>query len=173
MKKTLIIFLSVLLLAACGNNREKDLDEIKAYEARISMFDVAVHADKADTLTGLYRHFIEEYPDDSLAPLFMLRMAEIAINTGDNDEAIDLLDNLENTYSDYEDLAGCLFLKGQAYEANEQYNEARECYTRFVENYPDHYLAADTRRLIPLIGLTPEEQLEAVLKQANTENGNQ
>ena len=164
MKKTLIIFLSVLLLAACGNNREKDLDEIKAYEARISMFDVAVHADKADTLTGLYRHFIEEYPDDSLAPLFMLRMAE---------KAIDLLDNLENTYSDYEDLAGCLFLKGQAYEADGQYDEARECYTRFVENYPDHYLAADTRRLIPLIGLTPEEQLEAVLKQANTENGNQ
>jgi hypothetical protein len=34
-----------------------------------------------------------------------------------------------------------------------------------VETYPDHVLAADTRKMLPLVGLTPEEQLEAIQAQ--------
>ena len=68
-------------------------------------------------------------------------------------------------YPGFEDIAMCQFLKGQAYEANQQYDLAREAYTEFVNNYPDHILAADTRKMIPLIGMTPEEQLEAILAQ--------
>ena len=54
-------------------------------------------------------------------------------------------------------------MKGSAYEQNQQYDLAREAYTEFVEKYPDHVLAPDTRKMLPYIGLTPEEQLEAIM----------
>ena len=44
-------------------------------------------------------------------------------------------------------------MKGYAYEVAEQIDQAREAYTYFVENYPDHYLAADTKKMIPFLGM--------------------
>ena len=174
MKKILILFVSVMLVAACSSpNREKELEKIAEHEQKLSAIDVSSDDSAALEMLALYRQFAADFPEDSLAPAFMARAADLCINLGMSDDAVNLLDSIITLYPGYEDIAGCYFLKGYAYESAERYDEAKEAYNYFVENYPDHYLAADTRRLIPLIGLTPEEQLEAVLKQANTENGNQ
>ena len=81
-----------------------------------------------------------------------------------------MLDSVITLYPGYDDIAGCHFLKGQAYENNEQYDKAREAYTLFVTNYPDHYLAPDTRKMLPYIGMTPEEMLDAILANATEQN---
>jgi len=58
-------------------------------------------------------------------------------------------------------------LKGNAYDLNSQYEEAKAAYQVFVDKYPDHFMAADTRKLIPLVGMTPEEIFEYNLNRAN------
>ena len=73
-------------------------------------------------------------------------------------------------YPGYEDIAGCYFLKGYAYENAEKYDEAREAYSYFVENYPDHYLAADTKVMINYIGMNPEEMFDAIMANATDQN---
>ena len=63
-----------------------------------------------------------------------------------------------------------MFLKGYAYESGEQYEEAKEAYTQFVESYPDHYLAQDTKKMLQYIGMSPEAMFEAVMNSATDEN---
>ena len=169
MKKylSLLGFSFLLLLASCGNKSELDHDQLIDSIGRMheQLSDYTVNADtaKAHQMLALYDQFVKSYPEDSLAPIYMLNAAEININLSNYEQGISLLDSILTLYTGFEDLPICQFLKGQAYEQNQQYDLAREAYTEFVEKYPDHILAADTRKMIPLVGLTPEEQLEAIL----------
>ena len=74
---------------------------------------------------------------------------------------------LTNDYPDFEDLPICYFLKGIAYESDSQFEKARQAYQTFVDKYPDHYMADQTRKMIPLVGKSPEEMLDDILAAAN------
>ena len=147
MKKILILLVGVMLVAACSSpNREKELEKIAEHEQKLSAIE------------------------DSLAPAFMARAADLCINLGMSDDAVNLLDSIITLYPGYEDIAGCYFLKGYAYESAERYDEAKEAYNYFVENYPDHYLAADTRVMINYIGMSPEDMFDAIMANASDQN---
>ena len=68
---------------------------------------------------------------------------------------------------DFEDLPICYFLKGIAYESDSQFEKARQAYQTFVDKYPDHYMADQTRKMIPLVGKSTEEMLDDILAAAN------
>jgi outer membrane protein assembly factor BamD (BamD/ComL family) len=166
MKKTILCTLGLLLIASCGHknqemDREEMLDSIEQMQERVPQTAITANATTAAQMVEMYNRFATSFPDDSLAPVFMLRAAEIDINIGNFEQAISLLDSVINLYPGFEDIAGCQFMKGWAYEQNQQYDLAREAYTEFVTNYPDHFLASDTRKMLPYIGMTPEETLEA------------
>lgn len=168
MKKIVLAIIGMGLMVSCGSKNEvpdRDVlvDSIEAMEQNLMNASISMDFQKADSMIALYNLFANNYPDDSLAPIYMFRSAEIGINTGNFEVAISTLDSIMELYPGYEDIAMCQFMKGWAYELNQQYDLAREAYTEFVEKYPDHMLAADTRKTIPNIGLTPKEQLEAVL----------
>ena len=167
MKKILICTLGVLLAVACSHKNEVPdhdalIDSISNVEQSLKYFVVGADTAKANQIIALYGLFVSNYPDDSLAPIYMMRTADVQINTGNFEDGIATLDSIIALYPGFEDIAMCLFQKGRAYEQNQQYDLARETYIEFVSNYPDHVLAADTRKMIPLVGLTPEEQLEAI-----------
>ena len=170
MKKIAVFTLGALLAVACGNKKELPdydalVDSIEDVEQSLKYVAVGADTSKANHIIALYDLFVSNFPDDSLAPVYMLRTADVQINIGDFENGIATLDSVMTIYPGFEDMAMCQFLKGRAYEMNQQYDLAREAYTEFVNNYPDHVLAADTRKLLPLIGLTPEEQFEAIQAQ--------
>lgn len=161
----------VMLMAACSSpNREKELKNIAEHEQMLSAIDVSSDDNAAIEMLALYRKFANDFPEDSLAPAFMVRAADLCINLGKSDDAVNLLDSIITLYPGYEDIAGCYFLKGYAYESAEKYDEAKEAYSYFVENYPDHYLAADTKVMINYIGLSPEEMFDAIMANATDQN---
>ena len=168
MKHITALAITLLLLAACSQrpNRDQSVADITAAEQQLAQVSVAADEQSALEMTALYRRFAADFPEDSLAPVYLTRAAEITLNIGNNEQAIALLDSIIDLYPGYEDVAACLFLKGQAYESNEQYDLARQTYTQFVTDYPDHYLAADTRKMLPYVGLSPEEMLDAILAAA-------
>ena len=168
MKKIILAIMGMGLLAACGNknnvpDRDVLVDSIEVMEQSLMNASVNTDLQKSNQMIALYDLFANNYPDDSLAPIYMFRSAEIEINTGNYEAGIATLDSIMNLYPGYEELPICQFMKGTAYEMNQQYDLAREAYTEFVERYPDHVLASDTRKILPYVGLTPEEQLEAIM----------
>ena len=56
---------------------------------------------------------------------------------------------------------------GNAYESNSQFEEAKAAYQVFVDKFPDHFMAEQTRKMIPLVGMSPEEMLDKILDDAN------
>lgn len=171
MKKTIICLIGVALLAACSSpNREKEINNISQHEVALSSIDISMDDSEAVEMLALYRQFAADFPEDSLTPGYLMRAADLCINIGQTDQAISLIDTVLTLYPGYEDIAGCYFMKGYAYDSAEQYEEAREAYTYFVENYPDHYLANDTRKMLDFIGMTPEEMFDAVMNAANDKN---
>lgn len=168
--KTFFLFaFCFLLLTACGPNREKQIKAIEEHEQSLSTLDIDTEDATFSELIDLYRHFAKDFPNDSLAPVYLMRAADANISTGQPDEAVSLLDNIIENYPGFEDIGGCWFLKGYAYETAEQYDQAREAYTYFVDNYPEHYLAADTRKTLPYLGMTAEEMFEAIMNAAAQE----
>lgn len=171
MKKILTLVAGIMLLAACSTpDRENELSNIAEHEQMLSAIDVSSDDDAAIELLGLYRKFAADFPEDSLAPAYMTKAADLCINLGKSDEAVALLDSVINLYPGYDDIAGCYFLKGYAYENAEHYEEAKEAYTYFVENYPEHYLAADTKVMLNYIGMNPEEMFDAIMANATDQN---
>ena len=167
-KKRTLLWLAagLCLLAACGPNREKELKAIDEHEQALSALDRIADDSEIDKMLELYRDFAADFPDDSLAPVYLMRAADMSISLGQMDAGLSLLDTIIDLYPGFEDIGGCWFLKGYAYETNGDIEEARKAYTYFVDNYPGHELAADTRRTLPYLGMTPEEMLEAILKEA-------
>ena len=160
MKRTglLICALCALLMVACGPNRKESIAEIKAYETQLQT--LTVEEAKADSIIVLYVNFANNFEEDSLAPMFLMKAADVAINLGRSNEGIEYLDRVIDEYPDFKDLAGCYFLKGYAYEKAGELESARAAYSYFIETYPDHVLANDTRAILPYLGLSPEDLLE-------------
>jgi tetratricopeptide (TPR) repeat protein len=167
MKKLFLLMAATAMLVACGPSREERVNEILDFED--SVFEYAIGADPAtaDQLTDLYVAFADNYPTDSLTPQFLMKGAEMQSNVIHTERAIELFDRIINDYPYFSEVPMCYFLKGNAYDLNSQYEEAKAAYQVFVDKYPDHFMAADTRKLIPLVGMTPEEIFEYNLNRAN------
>ena len=130
-KNYLLIAFSLFLLAACSPDREKQIAAIEKHESELSMLDVSVDEEKAHEMIGLYRQFVSDFPDDSLAPVYLMRVADISITLGETEQAVNVLDSIINIYPGF---------------------------------------AADTRKMLPYIGLSPEEMFEAIMNNATDQN---
>ena len=161
----------MLLPLGCKQRVDRDglLGDIETMEQGLDYSEVSPEAVDSvqNAMVGLYRKFYTSFPNDSLAPVYMQRAADMLISLERTDEAVAVLDSIIAIYPDGEDIGGCWFLKGYAYEMAENYDSARVAYTYFVENYPDHYLAADTRMAIQYLGMSAEEMFEAIINAAS------
>lgn len=165
MKKIAICLTAVLMMVACTPNREKQLKAIEKQKAELSALDYITEDTDITEILKLYRTFAADFPNDSLAPQFLMDAADISCSVGRYGEALALLDTVINFYPGFEDMGGCWFLKGLAFENMGEMDSARAVYSHFVDNYPEHPLARDTRFQLEnnLVGLSAEDQLEMVL----------
>ena len=82
---SILIISGVLLLAACGPNREKQLKAIEEQEQALSSLDMITDDSDLDAMLSLYRTFAADFPDDSLAPVYLQRAADMSISMGRQD----------------------------------------------------------------------------------------
>ncbi len=170
MRRTIVTLIAAVMLAACGTSRDKQIEAISQHELQLSTIDIGTADEAVAQMLGLYRQFAADFPDDSLAPVYLMRAADVCVNTGQADQAVLLLDSIIALYPGFDDIAGCCFLRGYALETAGRYDEAREAYTYFADTYPDHYLADDARKTLPYIGMSPEEMFDAIMNAASANN---
>ena len=167
MLKMFVVLATAAALTACGPSREERVAQIEEMEDSVFESPAALDTNVAEELTTLYMAFADKYPADSLTPAYLMKAAETQAGILHTERAIALYDRVADNYPDFGDVPMCLFLKGNAYEQNEQFDEARRTYEEFLEKYPDHYMAPSTRQMLPMIGMSAEEMLDYIMAHAS------
>ncbi len=155
--------IGTLLLTACGPNRNKELDNIRALENAIRDADMVASPETALQLTNSYLQFTKDFPVDSLTPIFLYNASDLSLNIGRYDTSLYCLRQIIDNYPTFSEASTCYFLIGNLYEVCEQYDSAIVAYNEFLEYYPDHPLAQSASFAIKNIGLSPEEMLNNLL----------
>lgn len=108
------------------------------------------------------------FPQDSLAPLYLFRAAELRHATGKWEEAIDLWGKIDAKFKNYQRSPEALFMQGFVAE-NELHDrkQAVKYYQTFIEKYPQHPLSKDAIVLMDNLkkGVSDQELIEQFEQQ--------
>ncbi len=162
-----LLAMAVLMMCAnCTSQRDKALGEILSYEGTIDFATTKVDMPTGETLVKMYVGFATDYPTDSLAPMYLMKAADVAMNINRGDIAIKYLDRVIKDYSDYEKLPDCYFMRGYVYETVlADTDKAKQAYELFLFQYPNHPLAADIRIIIQNLSLSDEEIIKMIMEK--------
>ena len=113
------------------------------------------------------------YPKAADAPEYLFKAAEVSSSLRTFPKSISLYDWILDRYPNYEKASTSLFLKGFTFENRlGDDDKAREIYTDFIKQYPDHDLVDDIQFLIENLGKTDEEILQ-MIEEKRAANQNQ
>ncbi len=173
-RTTLISLLTILsFLVSCGNSEKSKLAKsIKVMEDTLfSETHPAIDMTMTTKLVDTYIEYADKYPNDSLAPVYLFKAGDIAMNLLDPNKAIQIFDRILTEYPTYEKTPHCLFLKGFIYE-NELKNleMARQIYQEFLTKYPTNEFADDVKISLDNLGKSPEELIKEFQEKAKTDS---
>jgi TolA-binding protein len=161
MKSALSIILVAVVFISCNSKKS---DEELFNEGKTN-----TEEGKIPNAVVSYEELLKEYPDSKAAPEVLTSLASIYQNklvkniseTESLQEAAKLFRQIYDDYPESEFAAMGLFMAGfvLANDLN-MYNEATETYNLFMENFPEHELAASAKEELDNMGLTPEEILQ-------------
>jgi len=164
MKKSfqfLMLTAAVIFFAACESQRAKDIKTVEKAEQEAFAETGALNTDKVNELITAYIAFADKFKDDTLAPSYIFKAGDIAMNTNRSMEAIRFYDRILNDYPDYRKAPEALFLKGYVYENNlGRLDKAKEIYESFIAKYPTNEFADDAEVSLKYLGKSPEELIE-------------
>lgn len=111
-----------------------------------------------DSLTGKYLKFVEFFPQDSLAPLYLFKAANHLNVTGNYLESIKQFNRLMKDYPNYSKVPEALFTTAFIYENNlNDLGRAKTLYEEFLKRYPKHELAVSVQFTLNNLGKSAEE----------------
>jgi len=108
------------------------------------------------------------FPQDSLAPVFLFRAAELCHATGKFHEAIGLWGQIGTSFNQYIRCPEAIFM--QAFVAENEIKDrdkALEYYEVFLDKYPEHPMAKDAHVLLTNLkrGVTDQQLIEQFEQQ--------
>ena len=157
------------LITSCkGVNKDELKAEIDQFEANVSELDRAVDTASANKIVRLYSTYANEFPDDSLAPIYLFKAADVLQGICEYKSAVHYYNRILDNYPDFDGRALSFFFKGRAYEQSAMIDSAIVVYEDFLELYPDHFLAEDTRKMLPMLklGLNDQEQFSYIMEHS-------
>jgi outer membrane protein assembly factor BamD (BamD/ComL family) len=163
MKRSVLpaIILVFAILTGCSPSREKSVKTIKSLETSLfSPSATGFDKVKADSLLTAYESFIKHFPEDSLSLKFTFKAANLCMNMGDGQKAIELFDKVIEKYPDDPKAAISMFFKGYIYENQvKNLDKAKEIYLQFIEKYPNNDFTKDARIALQNLGKSPEDMV--------------
>lgn len=164
--KYLSFVMAFAIAASCSNPHQDALENIKEVENKTFSESGLVNAEFVDDLIAAYENFAGEFPQDTLAPDYLFKAGDVAMNTNRSNKAIRLYDRIINEYSDYRKAPEALFLKGYVYENNlGRLDKAKAIYEEFLARHPDNEFADDAEVSLKYLGKSPEELIEIFQKE--------
>jgi hypothetical protein len=164
MKNILFLVFFALLVASCSQQKEQNettdladttvtwLDHLNRIDSAL-LADETMNPDKGWEAFGAFRSFARANPDHPLAPTYHMKAAAIARNIPG--KALMAIKEYNEVYTKYpkDTLAPqAQFLVGFTFDqALADAERARKAYVKFIEDWPQHPLAAQARDLVALI----------------------
>ncbi len=169
MKRTILCTIGVMVLAACGSKNDevrvdKDslIERISGIEQTVSERWATYSDDTASLMVELYTRFVSHFPEDSLTPIYMMRMADIEVNRGNFEEGVALYDSAIE-FSGFDYRADCMLRKAEALDQEGEHGEeAIAAYRDFVSQYPEHPMSKEIAGRLKYAKMTQEELVDAV-----------
>lgn len=160
------------ILGSCSSDPRQDaISKIDSLEEGLVADTLGpVDKEKARQLVEHYVNFADNYSADSMAPSYLFKAADIAINTGMPGKSIMYFNRILNQYPGFEKVAHAMFLKAYVYE-NHMGNlgKAKSIYEEFIKKYPENAFADDAEVSIKYLGKSPEELIEEFEKNRDKE----
>jgi outer membrane protein assembly factor BamD (BamD/ComL family) len=172
LKPTVILtaLLSVLIIA-CSDHKDGMKTAIKGSLNTVTkgldagkLDNVAIN--KADSLMQAY---VDKFPQDTLAPNFMLKTAKLLQMQRRYSVANKVLDKLVTNYPDSKEAPEGLYLNGFIFE-NDEYalDKAKDRYELFLQKYPNDELAASVKTSLANLGKSPEDIIKGFKNKPDT-----
>ena len=166
------LILAVLL--ACSSQSD-NIDNIAKLETLLyansqEAFDVQA----AENLISEYELFVQTYPQDTMAPDYLFKAAELAMAIRSSAKAIELYGKVYKEYPGNSQAGTSLFLMGFVNDDQvKNLAEAQKYYRRFISEFPEHNLIDDATFSLLNLGKSDEDiirEFEAMQKKANQQD---
>jgi TolA-binding protein len=157
-----LVFLSVM--AACKSEKQKKNEMIQANEKTLfNDTTKMLNHNLALSQVDLYKEYAEKYPEDTLAPVYLFRAADLAHGMRRNKEAMDMYRDFLVRYPNHPKAAASLFLIAFVYDNDfHQTDSAKIKYREFLQKHPEHNLAPSAKAALDQLemGLTDEQLIK-------------
>lgn len=177
MKHILYLFIAIAVIACNSSNNSNEnigsseLMKIRELEKVVyNDSSMTYNKSKGNQLILAYEEFAKFYDKDTLTPGFLFNAGELAMALNLGAKAVGLFEKVRTQYPTYEKAPACLFLQGFVFETQLFNNEkAKEKYSQFIKEYPNHELADDAQASINNLGKSLEDLVkEFESKQADS-----
>jgi len=170
----LTVIYSALSLAGCsskqqgqsGNatgadsSKQSYINTITAIEAKMKTLTTLDNYNANLAITA-YTRFDEKFPDDTLAPVFMFKAANMAMSSGQYPRALGIYDNICAKYSSFRQVPDCIFVEGFIYDSYlKDTAKAHAKYTEVINKFPNNSLAPQAQAAISALGKSNEELMK-------------
>jgi len=163
--KNCILILSVLALFSCGsrvNNSHNDLvSSIDSLNKNILSGDKSLNVVVANDLISKFDTFVKLFPEDTLSPIYLFRMAEIYLSLERGKDAILNFEKFEKNYPSHQKFPYSIFMQAYTYDnIMKNIPKAKETYEKFIKMFPKHDLTDDAEACISYLGKSDEDLIK-------------
>lgn len=167
-----LLLITVLFLVSCdrsqkGMNREGRIKDIAEMENHYKNSQATTNfMENAQKLLVGYTDFVDQNPQDTLSPEFLMRASIVALNTHQETYAITLLNKLYEDFPNSPLRPEALFRQAYIYDDILGYpDRAKALYEQFLVMFPNDPLAKDAEQLLQFVDKDPEEFIKFLLEQ--------
>jgi TolA-binding protein len=162
--KLLVIILLITGVVACKRKtpQEIQIDKInelvkKAYPDSLK----GINKKEVFHLMKAYAEYSEKFRTDTLAPQYLFKAGETAMNIQMGGQAITYFNDVITSFPDYPKVPEALFLTAFVLETQmNNKNKAKEVYQQFIDKYPNHNLARDAKVSIENMDIPLDELIK-------------
>lgn len=156
----------VIVFSSCNAKREWDAKKIlKQEEALLEKAKVS-KVDSADVagLLNAYEGYAEKHPNDTMGIEFLFKAASFYEYLGKPIKGASIYEKVYTNYPNFSKRPYALFMQGLIYEDKLGNLEvAKQKYTQFLKEYPNHPIAKDVKIALAQLGKTPEQLMAEIM----------
>jgi outer membrane protein assembly factor BamD (BamD/ComL family) len=146
--------------SAQDSSRDGLITNVKTIEAKLSTLPT-LDSYNANMAVNAYTRFSNKFPDDSVAPKFLFKAANITMSIGQYDKAIKLYAGICTKYPSFKYVPDCIFVQGFIYDTYmKDTAKAHAKYQEVITKYPDNNLAEQAKAAIAALGKSDEELIK-------------
>lgn len=149
-----LVLVVIIICSACGPSSDQMIEQVVSLEDSLKAVTRrdSAYRPLSERLIAARVAFADAYPQDSLAPVYLMSAADLSRGMEQPQAAVDLWNRVVENYPDFPRTPEALFLIGVTYDKflNDQ-EKALETYERFLETYPSHGFSEDVEMMKSVI----------------------